>query len=294
MSDWKSRVEEWVKQACVAEVSAVKPGNVSPAHSFDDVAYQQFLESAAVIAPILAVTRTTGVGKTICEAVTATRAVVQQNTNLGIVLLLTPLAAVPEGVCLSVGIEDVLSELTVEDAEFTYEAIRVARPGGIGSADEEDVTEIPCRDLRSCMSLAVDRDMVAAQYANGFSEVLNVCLPLLLDTDLHAVQDADRIGWVATHMLARYGDSLIRRKCGDETDMTVRAMAEAVLAAGWPIRTRGEAAYHRLDRFLRADGNRRNPGTTADLVAATLFVALRNGDVRIDPQGNFHSCSNEP
>jgi len=27
--------------------------------------------------------------------------------------------------------------------------------------------------------------------------------------------------------------------------------------------------------WLRADGNRRNPGTSADLVAATLFVALR-------------------
>jgi triphosphoribosyl-dephospho-CoA synthase len=208
--------------------------------------------------------------------------------------LLTPLAAVPEGVPLSVGIENVLAALTVEDAEFTYEAIRTARPGGIGSADEEDVTEIPRRDLRACMSLAGTRDTVAAQYANGFSDVLDVCLPLLLDADEHAVPSAHRIGWVATHLLARYGDSLIRRKCGDEIEMTVRAMAEAVLSAGWPNRTGGEAAYHRLDRFLRADGNRRNPGTTADLVAATLFVALRNGDGRIDPQGDFSFCSKEP
>ena len=69
--------------------------------------------------------------------------------------------------------------------------------------------------------------------------------------------------------------------------MTVRVMADAVLTAGWPDRTGGEAAYQRLDRFLRSDGNRRNPGTTADLIAATLFVALRNGDGLIDPEGQF-------
>jgi triphosphoribosyl-dephospho-CoA synthetase len=28
---------------------------------------------------------------------------------------------------------------------------------------------------------------------------------------------------------------------------------------------------------LRADGHRRNPGATADLIAAALFVALREG-----------------
>jgi triphosphoribosyl-dephospho-CoA synthetase len=29
-----------------------------------------------------------------------------------------------------------------------------------------------------------------------------------------------------------------------------------------------------LDGFLRSEGHRRNPGTTADLIAATLFVKL--------------------
>ena len=294
MSDWESRVGEWLGQACVAEVSADKPGNVTPAHGFDNVAYQQFLQSASIVAPIMATAGTSGVGRTIYKAVAATRAAVEHNTNLGIVLLLTPLAAVPENIPVSSGVETVLSALTIEDAEYAYEAIRAARPGGLGSADEEDVKETPRRDLRSCMRLAAKRDMVAAQYANGFSDVLNVCLPLLLNRDECTVQGDHRIGWVATHLLARYGDSLIRRKCGDQIEMTVRAMAAAVLAAGWPNRTGGDAAYHRLDRFLRADGNRRNPGTTADLVAATIFVALRNGDGLIDALGNFSFCSKEP
>ena len=34
-----------------------------------------------------------------------------------------------------------------------------------------------------------------------------------------------------------------------------------------------------LDFWLRSDGHRRNPGTTADLIAAGLFVGLYNGDI---------------
>ncbi|MCP4786462.1 MAG: triphosphoribosyl-dephospho-CoA synthetase [Fuerstiella sp.] len=287
MSEWESRVDEWVRQACVAEVSAEKPGNVTPAHGFDDVSYQEFVQSAQIIAPIVAAAGSKGVGRTICEAVKATRAAVDHNTNLGIVLLLTPLAAVPQHLSIADGIESVLAALTVQDAEFAYEAIRTANPGGLGSADSEDVTGPASQDLRSCMQLAADRDMVAAQYANGFHDVLNACLPLLRDEKEPFSNSSLRIGWLATHLLARYGDSLIRRKCGVEIDMTVRAMAAAVLAAGWPNRTGGDAAWHRLDRFLRADGNRRNPGTTADLVAATLFVALRNGEGVINPQGQI-------
>ena len=287
MSEWESRVEEWIRQACIAEVSAAKPGNVTPAHDFDDVTYKQFLQSADIIAPIVATAEKTGVGRTICEAVKATQSAVHQNTNLGIVLLLTPLAAVPAHLSIAEGVESVLAALTVEDAEFAYEAIRTANPGGIGSAESQDITGRPSQDLRCCMKLAADRDLVAAQYANGFRDVLDVCLPLLRDAKQGSVNLSHRIGWLATHLLARYGDSLIRRKCGDEIEMTVRAMANAVLAAGWPTKTGGEAAWHRLDRFLRADGNRRNPGTTADLVAATLLVALRNGDGVIDRQGQI-------
>ena len=55
------------------------------------------------------------------------------------------------------------------------------------------------------------------------------------------------------------------------------AIAERVLAAGEP----GDDPYYEaaadFDFWLRADGNRRNPGTTADLVAAALFAGLRDG-----------------
>ena len=42
-----------------------------------------------------------------------------------------------------------------------------------------------------------------------------------------------------------------------------------------------------FDFWLRADGHRRNPGTTADLIAAGLFVLLR--EERLDWPVRFYS-----
>ena len=77
--------------------------------------------------------------------------------------------------------------------------------------------------------------------------------------------------------IAKHGDSLIARKCGPEIAAEARERAMSVIDAGSP----GEASYEQalvdLDSWLRADGHRRNPGTTADLIAAGLFVLLREG-----------------
>ncbi len=119
------------------------------------------------------------VGITVLEAVRATRRVVRTNTNLGIVLLLTPLAAVPAEEELRGGVERVLAGLDVEDSRLVYEAIRLAAPGGLGRASEQDVYTEPTQTLRQVMALAADRDLVARQYANGFAEVFDDGVPSL-------------------------------------------------------------------------------------------------------------------
>ncbi|MEQ9406627.1 MAG: triphosphoribosyl-dephospho-CoA synthase [Fuerstiella sp.] len=275
MPDWERRLERWVRQACIAEVTAVKPGNVSPEHAFADATVEDFCRSADAIAPVIAKAEQQGVGQTILTAVEATRFAVGHNTNLGIILLLTPLACVPEQLSIDAGIEQVLSALTVDDAELTYEAITRASPGGLGTAETEDVNQRPTMDLRACMSLAADRDLVAAQYANGFRQILNVGLPLLTQTRHWQQHTEHRLAWVAVNLLAEFGDSLIRRKCGDALNQTVQNMARRVLESGWPHHSGSDHCYEELDRFLRADGNRRNPGTTADMIAAILFIDLR-------------------
>ena len=84
--------------------------------------------------------------------------------------------------------------------------------------------------------------------------------------------------------MASYPDSLIARKCGPETARKAAAGAARVLEGGWP-EAGTEALFTELDNWLREDGNRRNPGTSADLVAGCLFLALRTGIIALPPSG---------
>src|SRR5689334_11245960 len=133
--------------ACLLEATAPKPGNVHRSADFEDLTYTDFAVSAAVIGPIMEVASAQGVGRTVLNAVQATREVVGTNTNLGMALLLAPLAAVPRGVPLKSGIGDVLQGMNKEDCHLVYEAIRVAAPGGLGKVDKMDVRELPPSDL---------------------------------------------------------------------------------------------------------------------------------------------------
>src|SRR5436190_23810916 len=78
--------------ACLLEVSAPKPGNVSPGRHFADARYEDFLASAVAIGEPLAGAGTRSVGATVRLAVEATSRWTRSNTNIGIVLLLAPIA----------------------------------------------------------------------------------------------------------------------------------------------------------------------------------------------------------
>jgi triphosphoribosyl-dephospho-CoA synthase len=137
--------------ACLLEVSARKPGNVSPAHRFADIGYETFLASAAAIGGPLAGAATRPVGETVRLAIDSTRTWTHSNTNLGIVLLLAPLARaallnVEEPVAqrdLRCTARRVVENTTVADARDVYAAIRRAAPGGLGQVDAHDVADEP-------------------------------------------------------------------------------------------------------------------------------------------------------
>src|ERR1700704_4863555 len=78
--------------ACLLEASAPKPGNVSPGRHFADARYEDFLASAVAIGEPLTGAGRRSVGATVRLAVEATARWTRSNTNLGIVLLLTPIA----------------------------------------------------------------------------------------------------------------------------------------------------------------------------------------------------------
>src|SRR5262245_13220419 len=120
--------------ACAWEATARKPGNVHRFRDFDDLTYLDFLTAGAAVAPVLDRAAGRPVGQTILDAVRATRQVAKTNVNLGIVLLLAPLAAVPDGEDLRADVDKVLDALDVDDSRMVFEAIRLAAPSGLGDA----------------------------------------------------------------------------------------------------------------------------------------------------------------
>lgn len=266
-------------RACVLEASAAKPGNVHPQASFPDLTFEDFVRSAAAAAQALACAAEIGVGQAIFRAIEATRAVVSSNTNLGIVLLIAPLAAVPLNRSLREGIGDVLDRLTRDDAAWVYRAIRLAQPGGLGTADDQDVANEPTQTLREVMALAAHRDGVAAQYANGFAWVLHEGLPYLASVGQQFERRwEEAIIELHLRLLAEHPDTLIARKCGKPVATEASRRAQRCLSnlTSLPLDSPDRIPrINEFDQWLRADGNRRNPGTTADLVAACLFAALR-------------------
>src|SRR5207244_7950671 len=125
--------------ACLMEATARKPGNVHRFRDFDDATLMDYLLSAAAIGPVMEGAAGRPIGATVLDAVRATRRVSRTNTNLGITLLLAPLAAVPPGEDLRAGVEQVLAGLDRADARLAYQAIREADPGGLGEAPAQDV-----------------------------------------------------------------------------------------------------------------------------------------------------------
>jgi len=276
--------------ACLLEAGVAKPGNVSPAAGFADTTYEDFVASAHAIGPAFAGAGRAGVGETVLEAVRATRRTVATNTNLGMVLLLAPLARAAAGDGAAQGLRRavarVLAGLTVEDARLAYEAIRRAGAGGLGRVERADVSGAAVSlTLREAMALAAGRDSVAREYATGFAVTFGLALPALRAAwrEGAAPVEADRLRAAVLScflsVLAEVPDTLIARKRGPDAAARVSARAAEVLGA---LRRGGAAAGRELAAFdaeLRDPRHTLNPGTTADLVAAALFVVLAEGEV---------------
>lgn len=270
--------------ACIWEVTARKPGNVHRYRDFEDVAYTDFLLSAAAIAPSMTMACQRRIGATILDAVQATRRVTGTNTNLGMALLLAPLAAVPPESELRGGARRVLAGLDVEDARLVYQAIRLVSPGGLGRVPEQDVQGEPTQDLRQVMALAAERDLVARQYASDFAEVFDDGVPALLAGLERARSLEGAIVFAQLELLTRHLDTLIARKRGRAEAEEASRRASAVLERNWPDDREGWTALGELDSWLRAEGHARNPGATADLLTACLFVLLRENTITLPPQ----------
>jgi triphosphoribosyl-dephospho-CoA synthase len=149
--------------------------------------------------------------------------------------------------------------------------------------------EPPVITLRAAMQLAAERDLVARQYASGFAEVFRTADAIAAHVTTLPLGEA--IVRAFLELLRDEPDTLIARKCGLETARSVSRAAAEVLGAA----ASGEDMYHAVladfDFWLRSEGNRLNPGTTADIIAAALFVLLR--DERLHWPIRFYRNSSE-
>lgn len=264
--------------ACLLEAHAPKPGNVSPGHDFADVGYGDFVASAAAIGAPFARVAEVALGALVREAVEATARWTPTNTNLGIVLLLAPLAKAALGPNdLRSNLAGVLQETTVDDAREVYAAIRLANPGGLGRAANQDVAREPTLPLRDVMRLAADRDGIAREYDTTFAATFDTGVPALRQARADGLSWDDAIVESFLTLLAAAPDTHIARRAGLDRAASVSRLAVTVLAEGGVRTEAGRLAVARFDRSLRDERHSANPGTTADITAATIFVLLLAG-----------------
>lgn len=259
---------EDAQTALLLEAGTQKPGNVGPRRDFDDTTFHQFLAGAVgARRGFEAVENGVDVGDAFLRAVRGASAHDGGNTQFGALLLLAPLVSASA----NGNVEDVpgvAEETTPEDAASFYEAFDHTDVH-VGDVDDEydyDVRDPEARErvledgvtLYEVMEESASRDGVAREWTDGFSRTFHAASKL--ETVRGDTREAVRS--VYLDLLQEEPDSLVAERRGKEKAREVTRMAR-------------ELPPDELDEKLGAEGI--NPGTTADIVAGGVFVALRRG-----------------
>jgi triphosphoribosyl-dephospho-CoA synthase len=300
-----AKTEETIAQcgaiAALLEVSGYpKPGNVHRTRDFQDTRYEHFLISSMVLFPVLQGIAYRGkcaqqkqiplnelkLGEAILTAVKDTRQWQQGgNTNLGIILLFIPLACAA-GMLLDhprENLNSIIKNSTSDDTMKLYEAIRIANPGGLGSVEKFDLnTTSPTvlqqeqMNLYEIFRISAERDSIAREWISNFHITFEVGFPYFKDV-LEKTKDINT-STVHTYLkiLADIPDTLISRKYGREMAEHISRQANHVLKAGGLLTEQSKLILWNFDSEVRQK-EKINPGTTADLTAAAIMVALIEG-----------------
>ncbi len=288
--------------ACALEAACPKPGNVNRFHDFSDTKLEHFLASAVAIGDAAreAAERgyrikrqgldyaSLGLGELIMRAVKDSRRWHRGgNTNLGIAMLIIPLSA-GYGLALAEGTGDravrreilrAIRDSTAEDALNFYMAIKIAMPGGLGSANTLDVMsegsllEITREELSLHHILKLSKeDSIPGELTGRMRITFEVGCPEIMEV----YERTEDLTLATLHgymrILAEVPDSLIARKKGLKAAKDISSMAREVLNAGMSMED--VAAF---DMKIRREDNSLNPGTTADLSTSSLMACLMKG-----------------
>jgi len=262
--------------------SSPKPGNVDRCHDFADIGFHHFLASAVSSYPVFrkaaqkAHEGEGGVGSLILQAVDAWKGWgLQSNTHFGALTLMMPiaLAAARPGE-LHDEVRGVLNKTTVADAVDFYRAFRQAGARvadverfSLNEAGWEEGLRASEKTLLDLMQLSAGHDLIAREWSSGYQRTFLLAERIGKETELWGIND----GIVRVFLEALYEepDSLICAKFGIEEARQVSKKAGEALSDKTLKKAR-ELDADLLQRDI-------NPGSTADLIAAALFISLLSG-----------------
>lgn len=295
--------------AALLEVSGYpKPGNVHRTQDFGETRYEHFLVSGVIISPILQEIAHRGncaqknqislsdlkLGAQILNGV-KTNLEWQKggNTNLGILLLFIPLACAagmimdhpsPSISRLRSNLGLIIKNSVSEDTIDLFRAIQLANPGGLGQVNKFDVSKTLPETLKKehinlyeIFKMSADRDNIAKEWITEFKITFELGYPYFKQTFLETQDINTAVVHCFLKILSAYPDTLICRKHGTALAERVSHEAKDILEKGGLL-TNKELLWN-FDQQLRKKSERTkiNPGTTADLTAASIMVALLEG-----------------
>jgi triphosphoribosyl-dephospho-CoA synthase len=269
--------------ALLLEVAGTpKPGNVDRHREYPDLRFEHFLAGAVGTEAGFEHASTDGaVGASFERAIEGMSHQLGGNTQFGAVLLLTPLvkAAVDSDHLTPEAATAVVDATTVADAVSFYRAfehVDVAvdePPEGMGELDVRRGTEAApyLREqeltLADIMARSAQRDGIAAEWTGGFERTFGAADRLREHQHREDCPVTDSAATVFLELLADRVDTFVQTQHDHETALEVRDRAQSVRAGEKSVES---FADELVEREI-------NPGTTADITAGALFVALERG-----------------
>lgn len=283
--------------ASVLEVSGhPKPGNVHRTQDFDDMVFEDFLISGIVIGDLMKKAAENGyrygddhrlhkirLGEIIKEAVIETDKWIGNNTNLGITMMLAPLSAAAgmsnNIIDLRNNVIRIMEATTSKDAVNLYDAINIADAGGMGEQEELDVADAEARgriikeniNMYKVLEMSSKWDLLSYELTNGMPVTFETGFPTFKEVKPEYGINKATVQTFLT-ILSKNPDTLISRKYGNDMARIVSADADSILQNGGILNPQGQLLLREFDKQLTR--NKLNPGTTADITAASIMVAF--------------------
>jgi triphosphoribosyl-dephospho-CoA synthase len=266
--------------SCKKDIELIKPGNVNLLSSHKDTKAQDYLDSAILSSKEL-FNQNYSLGKRILESVNVTRSQVNVNTNLGIILLCAPVIQSYidfDNLDLREGIKKTLSTTSIKDTHDLCAAINISSPGGLGDSDMYDTASYPNASIKQIMNYSQEYDRISYQYSHNFSDIFDFIIPKLEFLNQRYESLDISLSLLFIEILAKIPDSHISRKFGDKIAKKTSNNAHDLLK----ILDREydpdylAKALNNLDYEYKKKGI--NPGTTADLLVASLMIYKISGN----------------